>query len=458
MIMGKKIHTYICSTLLLTLIILLCLTWSTRLAMAQTKEKVAVLPVAGYNLGKELAFTINTFLISEVDKLQLFELITDLDILSLVSKSEIATAQNCGPKIDCFKAIGEKLQVNRLINLMVESPDDKTDKMFEKSEKTYIIHLMVINLSQPDIKRKISRKVVGGLEEISMAINLMVGKLFFPDILGIPAENKNVSDNLSASSVVVAPFKCSTLDKKIEKELGLSIKEEIGANRKYWVIGVEDLYKRLENTGEELMRGCKDDSCLVNLARSVEIDYMVIFTVNHKLHGFEINIQLINVTAGLSVEKRLHQFWPGNLFNLKLYVKFLARYLMEKENMPKEKEHGQIKLRVTPAKARIYLDGNYLKTYQETIDNLLEGRHNIRVVANGFREFEMPFVVISPYTNLVDIKLERLPEKPWYKKWWVWTIGAAVVGGAATTAIIMAGGDGDDGGDFGTLRIQGKVP
>ena len=46
-------------------------------------------------------------------------------------------------------------------------------------------------------------------------------------------------------------------------------------------------------------------------------------------------------------------------------------------------------------------------------------------------------------------------KKPWYKKWYIWGIGAAVVGAAVAVA---AGGGGDDGGDGGGDDLPGFPP
>lgn len=55
------------------------------------------------------------------------------------------------------------------------------------------------------------------------------------------------------------------------------------------------------------------------------------------------------------------------------------------------------------------------------------------------------------------IKTETVPEKPWYKKWWVWTIMGAVVIGVAAAA--GGGGGGKDSGpETAPVSVSGSAP
>lgn len=59
------------------------------------------------------------------------------------------------------------------------------------------------------------------------------------------------------------------------------------------------------------------------------------------------------------------------------------------------------------------------------------------------------------------LKTDAPPEKPWYKKWWVWAIAGAVVIGAAAAG--GGGGNGDNpppsaGGQTGTATVSGPTP
>ena len=51
-------------------------------------------------------------------------------------------------------------------------------------------------------------------------------------------------------------------------------------------------------------------------------------------------------------------------------------------------------------------------------------------------------IVDIPTTEEFALKTESPASRPWYKKWWVWTIAGAVV----TGVVIAVAGAGDDGG------------
>jgi hypothetical protein len=59
----------------------------------------------------------------------------------------------------------------------------------------------------------------------------------------------------------------------------------------------------------------------------------------------------------------------------------------------------------------------------------------------------------------IKVEGQFSPAKPWYKKWWVWTIASAVVIGAvAASAGGGGGGGGSSGGPSGTAVIDQPIP
>ena len=85
------------------------------------------------------------------------------------------------------------------------------------------------------------------------------------------------------------------------------------------------------------------------------------------------------------------------------------------------------------------------------------------VVLRGF-SFEPLVVTVAPVLPTMEfppsedlvLKTEGPPSKPWYKKWWVWTIVGAVAIGGAVAASGGGGGGGD--GSTGSATITAPVP
>jgi hypothetical protein len=70
------------------------------------------------------------------------------------------------------------------------------------------------------------------------------------------------------------------------------------------------------------------------------------------------------------------------------------------------------------------------------IEQLKPGRHNVRLVKDGFFDWQSDLYVSPVETTVAWAPLKERPEK-WFQKWWVWTIAGAVVAGGTTTAVIL---------------------
>lgn len=87
----------------------------------------------------------------------------------------------------------------------------------------------------------------------------------------------------------------------------------------------------------------------------------------------------------------------------------------------------------------------------------------VELGAPGMEEAEKGLAAASPEEGPFKLATEEPPTKPWYKKWWVWTlVGAVVIGGAAAAA--GGGGGGGGGGDSagappsGSATVSGPLP
>ena len=66
----------------------------------------------------------------------------------------------------------------------------------------------------------------------------------------------------------------------------------------------------------------------------------------------------------------------------------------------------------------------------------------MQVKKPGFLLYDQDVVINHRETTLLQVELvDEDSLKPWYKKWWVWTGAAALVGGAVTTAILLQSTD-----------------
>ena len=95
---------------------------------------------------------------------------------------------------------------------------------------------------------------------------------------------------------------------------------------------------------------------------------------------------------------------------------------------------GTLRLIVVPEDASVLIDETPISSELYSNFSIRAGRHNIRVTAPGHLEFVDQIDISMRDVTEMTIELEPEPreDKPFYKKWWFWTvIGTVVAGGAA---------------------------
>lgn len=91
---------------------------------------------------------------------------------------------------------------------------------------------------------------------------------------------------------------------------------------------------------------------------------------------------------------------------------------------------GQVSIVSVPAQALAEIDGS--RVGQTPLEKeLAVGGYSLRLSAPGFRPYAVELVVGADQRRQVSVQLERLA--PARSRWWLWTIGAVVLGGAAAT-------------------------
>jgi hypothetical protein len=83
------------------------------------------------------------------------------------------------------------------------------------------------------------------------------------------------------------------------------------------------------------------------------------------------------------------------------------------------------------------------------IDGIAAGRHTVRLSKTGYVDWQSDVFIDPGEATPVWATLTEI-ERPWYQKWWVWTIvGATAVAGGLTSYLLLQGGPPPtDGGNF----------
>jgi hypothetical protein len=107
---------------------------------------------------------------------------------------------------------------------------------------------------------------------------------------------------------------------------------------------------------------------------------------------------------------------------------------------------GVLVLNVQGAGARVYLDGTPRGEAPIELE-VSQGPHQVRVHRDGFYEDTFQFEAVLGEETVHDVQLRELPpnvnpyrkleeKKPWYARWWVWTLAAVGAAGIATAVIV----------------------
>lgn len=107
---------------------------------------------------------------------------------------------------------------------------------------------------------------------------------------------------------------------------------------------------------------------------------------------------------------------------------------------------GVLVVNVQGAGARVYLDGTPRGEAPIELE-VNQGPHQVRVHRDGFYEDTFQFEAVLGEETVHDAQLRELPpnvnpyrkleeKKPWYTRWWVWTLAAVGAAGIATAVIV----------------------
>jgi hypothetical protein len=104
--------------------------------------------------------------------------------------------------------------------------------------------------------------------------------------------------------------------------------------------------------------------------------------------------------------------------------------------------------RPAAAPARVYLDGTPRGEAPIELE-VGQGPHQVRIHRDGYYEDTFQFEAVLGEETTHEAQLRELPpnvnpyrrleeKKPWYTRWWVWTLAAVGAAGVATAVIVPA--------------------
>jgi len=196
----------------------------------------------------------------------------------------------------------------------------------------------------------------------------------------------------------------------------------------------DDVKKVLEHQKLKSTLQCTDDtSCLIKVGKALGVRYLLAGSAGKLGDNYVLSLKLIaisrmkvrrTVESYLGTETELPRALRHTMFKLMGIEPFGAGRLAIKTNVDEGKQ-------VVDGKREFELP------LKEPVTDLPTGKHGIVLSSEGFFSNYQEGFVEDMSTTTLYVDLNEKP-RPWYKKWWPWTImGSAVVAGVVTTVVLM---------------------
>ncbi|MBT6176277.1 MAG: PEGA domain-containing protein [Deltaproteobacteria bacterium] len=228
------------------------------------------------------------------------------------------------------------------------------------------------------------------------------------------------------------------LDPLIGESMSSVLAAELAARSRgrFDVISRGDMRMMVGQVVEAQQLGCTDPSCLMDLGKLSSAEKMVTARIAKIGEDLVFTLELVDLVNGIVIARQAAS-WKGDPRGLvELCRPYLARLI---EGSGADQYMGQLQVLANQDEAVVHLDNIEVgATPVELYPKIPIGRHRVQVKKPGFLLFNQDVVINHRETTLLQVELvDEDSLKPWYKKWWVWTGAAALVGGSVATAILL---------------------
>jgi hypothetical protein len=240
--------------------------------------------------------------------------------------------------------------------------------------------------------------------------------------------------------VAVMDLETPDLPKALGKALSDKVRETLVKTRKYRLIDRANMNAILTEQGFSLQE-CTSNECALQVGRLLTVNRMIVGTVSKVGETYSVTLQYLNVETA-EVEESVSEkcanckqedlLDPAERVALKLAGAALFGSLMVNSN-----EEG----------ARVYIDNKFVGiTPLPKIENVLTGKHSVRVAKEGFTSFVKETVVNANETATVEgtIMMVKKQEPGGETNWVLWgsVIGAVVLAGAGAAVAVSSSNSG----------------
>jgi TolB-like protein len=290
-------------------------------------------------------------------------------------------------------------------------------------------YVVILALTDPKVKDSTIRAfdVAARLDDLPEAARRCLAKLFKWGPNGtadfrLPFDSRSKFALLDMTSV--------GLSEEQSREVPQALLVEVRGIEGTTILGQETVAPVLRAKAGSWSASCENAPCLQILGGALGVDHLIHGDAGKLGDTFVINLRLYDAHTG-ALEDSVTEGFEGDPEQTRRAVRHAVRQLI---GLP-ETGKGNLNVVATANAADVYVDDDRQGATPAPVLNLAPGRHELRVVGNGYFDYRSDVYVDPAETNSVWAQLEPRPQ-PWYDKWWVWTIVGGVVVAAATTATI----------------------
>ncbi len=263
-------------------------------------------------------------------------------------------------------------------------------------------------------------------------------------------ESETPSQPEPARTLVAVLFLATgEVDEGLAENLTEVLVASIASAGRFTIVGREQFGTAMGVGGEEETLRCAEDPvCLGRIGTLIGAEEVVLGALGERAGRYLVNLSRFDVRRARLVH-RVFRATPHELGPLISMVGEGARELMRPPP-------GAVRITVNVSESELVLDGELVEGPPprrgrgggpRVVRGLEPGEHVLLVRAEGYDELEQAFQVERGETTELTLGLSRTPievveERPWYRRWWVWTIlGVVVVGAGTATAVALTSDD-----------------
>jgi TolB-like protein len=355
-----------------------------------------------------------------------FRVVTRGDVEALIARQQAKTAIDCEEDTECMAQIFERTEAELLLSGSVGQVGRE--------------RVLTMTLSDAETSESIGR--IGGSAETRSGLFDRIPELV-AELFRYAAASKLAFTLPDRANISFAVFDIEStgVDEDTVRNLTQFLTVELSKIRGARVISPDDISTILgKEQMDQMLGGECDQECMIDLSGALNVNYIVVGQVGRLDREFVLALRLIDPRE-VEVANRITETVRGPKEELTRAMRTLARRLVGVDT----DLDGRLVITGPMSGGEVFIGGRPFGSLPAQPDQVFPPqRTKVRVVRDGFFDWESDVFVQPGEESVVWAELERRPD-PLTKKWWFWTLIGGAVAGGVTTGVVLSQSDSDAG-------------